>query len=267
VIVDRLMRVALVGSTWVLYLLFALSVLSIAVMIDRWLYFRKRADDVDALRRKLKERLREGDIDGAQGLLAGSRSIEAEVLRGALAWRHGGAEAVADALESETARVRKGMEQGLNLLGTLGNNAPFVGLFGTVLGVIEAFHQLADTGNKAAMGNVMSGIAEALIATGVGLFVALPAVVAYNVMQKKIGDIEGSAAGLGKLLTAAIKTHGAGVKAAGAAETDAETDAEPAHARARAPEVVSATEPAKEVAPPKNGASKRANGAAVAGGI
>ena len=77
----------------------------------------------------------------------------------------------------------------MTLLGTLGNNAPFVGLLGTVLGVIEAFHQLSGGPAKAAMGNVMSGIAEALVATGVGLFVALPAVVAYNVAQKRIGEI------------------------------------------------------------------------------
>ena len=204
-IVDRLMRVALLGSTWVLYLLFALSILSIAAMLDRWLFFRKRSDNVDSLRKRLKDKLKSGDLEGAEKVLSSSRSIEAEVLRGALAWKHGGPEAVADALESETARVRKELERSVNLLGTLGNNAPFVGLFGTVLGVIEAFHQLADAGNKAAMGNVMAGIAEALVATGVGLFVAIPAVVGYNVLQKKIGDIESNAAGLGKLVTAALK--------------------------------------------------------------
>lgn len=209
-IVDRLLRVALLGSTWVLYLLFALSILSIAAMLDRWLFFRKRGDNVDSLRKRLKEKLRHGDLEGAEKILSSSRSIEAEVLRGALVWKHGGPEAVADALESETARVRKELERGSNLLGTLGNNAPFVGLFGTVLGVIEAFHQLADTGNKAAMGNVMAGIAEALVATGVGLFVAIPAVVAYNVLQKKIGDIESNAAGLGKLVTAALKAGSEG---------------------------------------------------------
>ena len=263
-IVDRLMRVALVGSTWVLYLLFALSVISISAMIDRWMFFRKRGGDVDALRKKLKVHLRDGDFEGADGVLSASRSIEAEVLRGAMSWRHGGAEAVADALESESARVRKDLERGLNLLGTIGNNGPFVGLFGTVLGVIEAFHQLADSSNKAAMGNVMSGIAEALIATGVGLFVALPAVVAYNVMQKKIGDIESNAAGLGKLVTAALKTHGHGPKAAETRESAAEERAAPS---AREPVIVSATEPAKESAAPKNGASKKTNGSAVAGGI
>lgn len=256
-IVDRLMRVALVGSTWVLYLLFALSVISIAAMIDRAIYFRRRADRGNALRRKLKEKLYTGDLEGAEAALAESRSVEAEVLRNALAWRHGGADAVADALESETARVRKDLEAGLNLLGTLGNNAPFVGLFGTVLGVIEAFHQLADTGNKAAMGNVMAGIAEALIATGVGLFVALPAVVAYNVFQKKIGDIESNTAGLGKLVTAALKTHPAERAPARAAE---ETHpAEPETAPESLPEAVSAREPAP---PAKKGASRKTNGAA-----
>lgn len=204
-IVDRLMRVALVGSTWVLYLLFALSIVSFSVMLDRFLFFRRRRDDIDALRKKLKKKLHSGDFDGAESALAASRSIEAEVVKSALAWRSGGPEAVADAIESETARVRKDLERGVNLLGTLGNNAPFVGLFGTVLGVIEAFHQLADQSNKAAMGNVMAGISEALVATGVGLFVALPAVVAYNVVQKKIGDVESAAAGLGKLITAALK--------------------------------------------------------------
>jgi biopolymer transport protein ExbB/TolQ len=102
--------------------------------------------------------------------------------------------------------IKRDLERGMALLGTLGNNAPFIGLFGTVLGVIEAFHQLGDGANKAAMGNVMSGIAEALVATGVGLFVALPAVVAYNLVQKRIGEIENGVGGLGKLLTAALRT-------------------------------------------------------------
>ena len=92
------------------------------------------------------------------------------------------------------------------MLGTLGNNAPFIGLFGTVLGVIIAFAALGESGGQAdAMGGVMAGIAEALVATGVGLFVALPAVVAYNVIQKKIGDIESDALALVKVISAHAK--------------------------------------------------------------
>jgi biopolymer transport protein ExbB/biopolymer transport protein TolQ len=121
-------------------------------------------------------------------------------------WWHGGAAAFEDAFESELASAQKDLERGSGLLGTLGNNAPFIGLFGTVLGVIEAFHELSAGASKAAMGNVMSGIAEALVATGVGLFVALPAVVAYNVIQQRISAIESSSRAMSKLVTAYLKT-------------------------------------------------------------
>ncbi len=204
-IIERLLRVALLGSSWVMYLLLGLSVLSFSAMIERWLYFRKRQDDIDALRRKLAEALFEQDFERADELLSKSPSIEARVVRTAIPWAHGGSEAAADVIDSEVSRTKKDLERGMTLLGTLGNNAPFVGLFGTVLGVIEAFHHLADGQNKAAMGNVMGSIAEALVATGVGLFVALPAVVAYNVAQKRIGEIESGVASLGKLLTASLK--------------------------------------------------------------
>jgi biopolymer transport protein ExbB/biopolymer transport protein TolQ len=205
-IVDRLLRVALAGSTWVLWLLLALSVLSFAAMLERWLFFRRHRDDAGALRARLGKNLAVGDLDGAAETLGKSPSIEARVVLAALAWKRGGPKAVSDAVESELAAAKKELERGTNLLGTLGNNAPFVGLFGTVLGVIEAFHQLSGGPAKAAMGNVMSGIAEALVATGVGLFVALPAVVAYNIAQKRIGEIETDALSLAKLVTAALHT-------------------------------------------------------------
>ena len=206
-IIEALLKVALLGSEWVLYLLIGLSVLSFAAMFERFLYFRRYSAASDSLRKPLSAALAADDFDAAERLLAGSRSVSASVLREALKWRAGGAEAVADAVDSELGRVRPELERGLNLLGTLGNNAPFIGLFGTVIGVIQAFHQLGEHGNKAAaMGSVMSGIAEALVATGVGIFVAIPAVVAYNAVQKRIGEIETQVSALSKLATAYIKT-------------------------------------------------------------
>jgi biopolymer transport protein ExbB/TolQ len=92
----------------------------------------------------------------------------------------------------------------MTLLGTLGNNAPFIGLFGTVIGVIVAFADLAEGTSKVAMDKVMGGIAEALVATGVGLFVAIPAVVAYNIFQKKITDIEDNVSATSKRLCAQL---------------------------------------------------------------
>ena len=107
---------------------------------------------------------------------------------------------LANALDASLGNARGQLQRSTYLLGTLGNNAPFIGLLGTVIGVIDAFHQLGDAGqNHGAMGNVMTGIAEALVATGVGLFVALPAVVAYNVLQKKISEVETGVLVLGKL--------------------------------------------------------------------
>lgn len=205
-IVEYLLGVARIGSAWVLYLLIALSVISIGVMVDRWLYFRRLRDPGGGLRDRLARALRRGELAEAERLLGASRTVEARVVKQALAWRRGGPRAVADALDSEVGAARGELERGLNFLGTVGNNAPFIGLFGTVLGVIEAFHQLSGGANKAAMGNVMSGIAEALVATGVGLFVALPAVVAYNIAQKRISSIEDASAALGKLVTAYLET-------------------------------------------------------------
>lgn len=206
--IEALQRLALGGGKWVLYFMMALSVLSVAIMIERAIFFLSRRDDIDALGDRLMALLRKDDRRGADELLAASKSIEARVIRRALQWMDGGPEALQEGLEAEITRERRLLDKGGTFLGTLGNNAPFIGLLGTVLGVIEAFHQLGSSGqNQGAMGNVMSGIAEALIATGVGLFVALPAVVAYNVSQKKIADIESNIGILSKQLLALLKSH------------------------------------------------------------
>jgi biopolymer transport protein ExbB/biopolymer transport protein TolQ len=206
--IEKLQKIATFGGTWVLYLMIALSVVSIALMIERAIFFARRRDDVDALARKVVAALRRNDRREAERLLAASPSIEAAAVRPALEWLDGGPEALEEIVEAEMTAQRRELEWGMTFLGTLGNNAPFVGLLGTVLGVIQAFQQLGGAGqNQGAMGNVMSGIAEALIATGVGLFVALPAVIAYNVAQKRINDVEQGVAQLTKRLLAYLKAE------------------------------------------------------------
>jgi biopolymer transport protein ExbB/biopolymer transport protein TolQ len=207
-LVDKLLRVALLGSTWILYLLIALSVLSLSAALERWVYFARRSDDMDALTSRFAAALEANDFDDARRILEASRSVEARIVLDGLRWLHGGPRAVSDALDAAVARARTQLRRSTSLLGTLGNNAPFVGLLGTVIGVIEAFHQLGDAGqNHAAMGNVMSGIAEALVATGVGLFVALPAVVSYNLVQRRIASIDAGVEALGKLVGAFIEAR------------------------------------------------------------
>ncbi|MGD0529205.1 MAG: MotA/TolQ/ExbB proton channel family protein [Polyangiaceae bacterium] len=203
-IVKYLLKIAMLGSSWVMYLLLALSVASIGAMVDRWLFFRKRGSGGEALGDELCVLLEEGDHEKARALLEASPTVEAEVLRASLRWANGGPAALEAAIEGEMTKRRRELERGMTLLGTLGNNAPFVGLLGTVIGVIVAFADLADGQNKVQMDKVMGGIAEALIATGVGLFVAIPAVVAFNVFQKKIGDIEDNVSSVSKRLCAFI---------------------------------------------------------------
>lgn len=204
-LVHKLLNAAQAGGTAVLYLLIALSVLSITVIVDRWLYFRRRRVDAGVLGQRLLELLRTGDRSGARQLLEKTRGVEAQILLQALAWYDDGPEAVEKILESQIRDRRRELEGGLLFLGTLGNNSPFVGLFGTVLGVLTAFRELGNN-TAGAMGNVMSGIAEALVATAVGLLVALPAVVAYNIFQKKGADIEENVGVLGALLLAEMKS-------------------------------------------------------------
>jgi biopolymer transport protein ExbB/biopolymer transport protein TolQ len=208
-LIERLLKVALLGSEWVLFLLVGLSVVSLATMVERFVFFVRRRDDLERLRRQLTDRLDAGEVREAALVLEKSRSIEAKLALVALRWAYAGPEAIADAVDAELLRQKKELERGTNLLGTLGNNAPFVGLLGTVLGVIIAFNALGDTGqNMGAMGNVMAGISEALVATGVGLFVALPAVVAYNLIQKRIGEIETNAISFTKLISAYARAEG-----------------------------------------------------------
>jgi biopolymer transport protein ExbB len=184
-ITERLLAFTLLGSEWVLWLLIALSVLSIAVMVERFLSLPGGGRDLDELARSLREALGNGDVAGARQVLGGPASPETRVGLVGLSEIARGREAAAEAMASAKSRERLAMERRLGILGTLGNNAPFIGLFGTVLGIIKAFADLARNAGGGA-NVVMSGISEALVATAVGLMVAIPAVIAFNVLQGRV---------------------------------------------------------------------------------
>jgi len=122
-------------------------------------------------------------------------------------------EHVAATIENERLRY----ERGLAYLGTLGNNAPFVGLFGTVLGIVRSFHDLATSSAQGTQA-VMAGIAEALVATGVGLLVALPAVALYNALMRYVETAAAGAGALSHEILAFVKAerHAGAAAAAGA---------------------------------------------------
>jgi biopolymer transport protein ExbB/TolQ len=211
-LMQKLVLVAPLVANVILYLLLSLSVLSIGVIIERWWFFSRRRTDIPELSDGLRKALRTHDLSAARKLLEEDRSVEAEIIHEALGWYDQGPDAVEQIVAKAVRARRKKFEAGLVFLGTLGNNAPFIGLFGTVLGIVTAFKELgATTGNagaSAGMNNVMSSISEALIATAVGILVALPAVIYYNIFQKKGSDIEENANGLGNVLLASLQAKG-----------------------------------------------------------
>ncbi len=202
---------AQLGAEWVLWLLVLLSVLSVAVMIERALFYVARRADVKALQGRLGALLDDKDVDGAKKLLAGDDTMEAHVVRAGLEYLHRGEKVAEETMAAELVRQKARFDARLIFLGTLGNNAPFIGLFGTVLGIIKAFKDLAVADVGAAGGNaqvVMSGISEALVATAVGLAVALPAVVAFNYFKTVVKRSVQNAQTLTRTVAVRVETLG-----------------------------------------------------------
>jgi biopolymer transport protein ExbB len=191
------------GASWVLWLLIALSVASLAISIDRFRYMRSRRGNLETLTTELAKHLREGDKLRARVALKDSRSVEAAVVLAGLAQWEDGAASVTEAMAAATGLERARFERGLGFLGTVGNNAPFVGLLGTVIGVVGAFEALGQGGGAStalAPERVMGSIAEALVATAVGLVVAIPAVAGFNYFQAAMTSAIEGAETLGHVL-------------------------------------------------------------------
>lgn len=177
-----LMRVVNVGSEWILWVLILLSFVNFAIMIERASFFRRRKIKFLDLQNKLQEFFANGDLQGAWGLVADAGSSEQVVVAAGIRSMERGEKACSEMMLNAKATEKLTLEERMSILGTIGSNSPFVGLLGTVLGIIKAAQDLSGGDPNA----VMAGIFEALIATAVGLFVAIPAIVAFNYFQKKV---------------------------------------------------------------------------------
>jgi biopolymer transport protein ExbB len=186
-----------------------LSIISVAIMLERGWFFVSIRENVERLARSLSERLDRGDVGAAYEAVAGSRSAEAAVVAAGLRQLERGPEAAEEAMASATALQRMRLERRLAFLGTLGNNAPFVGLLGTVIGIVQAFDKLESAGlaGGGAGTEVMGAIAEALVATAIGLAVAIPAVAAFNYYQRRIKATLGNAEALRHIVLAYLKAR------------------------------------------------------------
>ena len=156
----------------ILLLLVILSFWSITIIIDRRRFFKMFSHETN----ELKKSIRQKQFNFAQNDFYSSLLRELSHLKTS--------EQVDKAFEALSSDKRKELELGLPILGTLGSTTPFVGLLGTILGIIVSFGELSS--GSGSTNSVMFSLAEALILTAVGLIVAIPAVVAYNYFGRKV---------------------------------------------------------------------------------
>ncbi len=171
------------------FVLLGISILSWWIIIERIIRFYKMKIDTKEFMEKIKKMVSKKDFDGAIMLAESSPGPVAAVILAGLNNKDLDRVKLEAAMQRELNSEAERMQRYLDILGTIGNVTPFIGLFGTVLGIIRAFHDLSlATGGGPSV--VANGIAEALVATAMGLFVAVPAVIAYNLFVKKIDSIE-----------------------------------------------------------------------------
>jgi biopolymer transport protein ExbB len=200
---NRLTSFANLGASWVMWLLIALSVAALTVALERALYLARTRDDLRRLKKEVLGFLRRGDLQGARGRLGTSRSVEAQVVAAGLE-HDGGTESAEQRMSAAAQTAKLQMEKRLAFLGTLGTNAPFLGLLGTVIGIIRAFHALNDSAGRVTAG-LMAEVGEALVATAIGILVALPAIAFFNAFQRIIKARLTRADAFGKEVLAVLK--------------------------------------------------------------
>ena len=187
--------ISLVGAEWVLYLLIILSVFSVTLMFERAKFYRDASKGLLEFREgvraaastgKWDEALRSAQFRANQQMNK-APDLESAMTAALLSSKAQGKlspDVLTEIASDGVIRARIQWDKNLSALATIGSNAPFIGLFGTVLGIIKAFHDLSQQAANGVQG-VTAGVSEALVATAVGILVAIPAVVAYNLFQRR----------------------------------------------------------------------------------
>lgn len=202
---DRIFSVAHYADQAVLLLLVALSLASIAMIVERYLFLSKIAKRSKAHQKTIEQAIMSRDLASVKSIAEDGDSMEGKAVAYALDRMEkgitGGIEEVFQAI-AQVERPR--LERSLGFLATVGSNAPYIGLFGTVLGIMKAFHDMGNA-SDGGQSTVMAGISSALIATAAGLMVAIPAVLAYNYFQKQVKGIVGNLTTCQQILEAWVK--------------------------------------------------------------
>ena len=204
--IETLLGLPIFHAEWVLWLLIAVSIVSAAVIVERLVFYRRHAVNIERIRETFSNHLNEGDFESAAQYLKSFDSLETNVVLFGLRDHKNGPESVQDLITGAAGKEQARFEKRLNFLATVASNAPFVGLFGTVLGIIRAFNDLSANMSEAS-GAVMYGIAEALIATAMGLLVAIPAVIAFNALKSRVKGFVDNMHLLTGILLANLKSY------------------------------------------------------------
>jgi biopolymer transport protein ExbB/TolQ len=192
-LIQTFLRLAQLGAEWVMWLLLIMGFIAAMLVFERLYLYMSTSVDVTRLARRLLGLLREGRLEEARGLVNEGRALEERVISDALSLYEDGADAVEELVQASMIRERQRYERSLSYLGTVGSNAPFIGLLGTVIGVILAFAELGRN-PKGGLEVVGPGISEALVATAVGLLVAIPSLISFNwtkgLLKKRLGNAD-----------------------------------------------------------------------------
>ncbi len=205
---EKIFAVAHVADQVVLYLLLSLSVLSVGLILERFFYLRKIVSDSGRMRTRIRSALQMNSLDDVETIAREVDTLEGRAI--ACGLRHekeNGIDGLEEVFNTFSLSERPDLERSLNVLATIGSNAPYIGLLGTVLGIMKAFQDLAQS-SEAGQQTVMAGISLALVATAAGLFVAIPATMAYNYFQKRVRGILSNLEAVKELCLAYAKQKG-----------------------------------------------------------
>jgi biopolymer transport protein ExbB len=167
------------------------SIVVLAILLERLWRFRGIDRGTRALTRATIELLVRRDVEGARSLCEKAKTPIAEVYLEAMRWKNVALEDLENILATSRHELAFNLKRGLWIVGTIGSLAPYVGLFGTVVGIIRAFQDMAEHG-AGGFEVVAAGISEALVATAAGLFVAIVALMFFNYLQVRVGAIAGT---------------------------------------------------------------------------
>jgi biopolymer transport protein ExbB/TolQ len=182
------MNLAEIGVLFAKGVLILFSVVSIGVMIERLINLRRMRQIEESEYSALRDMLRQGQVDSAAACIAASQAPSVAALQAGLDLKDAHPDLVHEAITQEIEVQSAFLHRNLPMLATVASTAPYVGLFGTVLGILLAFGKIAETGQTGAS-VVAAPIAEALTATALGLGVAIPAVMAYNYFSGRVNDL------------------------------------------------------------------------------